>query len=183
MDQRVISAATRPVMIDRVVYTTITLMCVLIIYDGWSQLRLIDAVLIIVGPVLAMFIAHIFSASLGKRAELRRGATWEERGEIIRFESRFLLLAVPPIALLIVSDLAGVSLGAAVEVIIILEGLSIGFWAGLAARRSGVGGWTVVLAVFVGLIVGAIVLTLQVFLQPGSAIDDGVAAGGLLGNS
>jgi hypothetical protein len=39
--------------IGRVVYGTITLMSVLIVYDGWQQLRFRDVVGVIVGPVLA----------------------------------------------------------------------------------------------------------------------------------
>jgi len=31
--------------VDRVIYTTITLLTVLIIYDGWEQLRFWDVVL------------------------------------------------------------------------------------------------------------------------------------------
>jgi hypothetical protein len=30
--------------VDRVIYTTITLLCVLIIYDGWEQLQFLDVV-------------------------------------------------------------------------------------------------------------------------------------------
>jgi hypothetical protein len=56
----------KPVVVDRLVYTTITLMSVLIIYDGWQNLRAIDVVGIIVGPILAMFIAHIFSGILAQ---------------------------------------------------------------------------------------------------------------------
>ena len=39
----------------RVIYTTITLMAVLIIYDGWEQLRSWNVVTVIVGPLLAIF--------------------------------------------------------------------------------------------------------------------------------
>ena len=39
----------------RVIYTTITPMAVLIIYDGWEQLRSWNVVTVIVGPLLAIF--------------------------------------------------------------------------------------------------------------------------------
>ena len=42
---------SRPVLVGRIVYGTITLMSVLIIYDGWQSLRLRDIVVVIVGPV------------------------------------------------------------------------------------------------------------------------------------
>ena len=30
------------VVVDRMIYGTITMMCVLIVYDGWSKLELLD---------------------------------------------------------------------------------------------------------------------------------------------
>jgi len=55
--------------LDRAVYTTITIMSVLIVYDGWQNLKFWAAVGVIIGPVLAMFISHVFSAFLARQAE------------------------------------------------------------------------------------------------------------------
>jgi len=41
--------------VDRVTYTTITLLSVLIIFDGWDQLQFWGVVAVIVGPILAIF--------------------------------------------------------------------------------------------------------------------------------
>ena len=129
-------AAGRPLLdrLDRIVYATITLISVLIIYDGWVNLRVPDVVGIIVGPIVAMFIAHVFSTGLARHVKLERRMTGREWLETVRFESRFLLLAAPPVALLIVFDLAGASVSTSIHTIIWLEALSLGFWAGLAAR-------------------------------------------------
>jgi integrase len=62
---------TRPVYLDRAIYTTITVMTILIVYDGWQTLKLRAAVGVILGPALAIFVAHVFSASLARQAELR----------------------------------------------------------------------------------------------------------------
>ena len=62
---------TRSVAIlDRAVYSTIAVMSVLIVYDGWQNLKFWAAVGVILGPVPAMFISHVFSAFLARRAEL-----------------------------------------------------------------------------------------------------------------
>ena len=50
--------------VDRVIYTTITLLSVLIIYDGWEELRFWNVVAVIVGPILAIFLSHVFGAAL-----------------------------------------------------------------------------------------------------------------------
>ena len=93
------------------------------------------------------------------------------------FESRFLLLAVPPIALLAVLRLATVSLEDSVRVVIFAESLSLSLWTGLAAWLAGLPRRSIVLAVLAGLVVGSVVVALQVVLQPGRAVEGGVAAG------
>jgi hypothetical protein len=61
-------------------------------------------------------------------------------------------------------------------VIIWLEALSLSFWAGVAARYAGLRGRSLALSLLGGLVVSAIVLLLQVFLQPGKVVNNGVAA-------
>ena len=66
---------SQPILVDRIIYATITIMSVLIIYDGWQKLRLIDVVGVIVGPVLAMFLAHVFSSAMAQHVEAERVLT------------------------------------------------------------------------------------------------------------
>jgi len=155
--------------LDRAVYTTITVMSVLIVYDGWKHLKFWAAVGVILGPVLAMFISHVFSAGLARQGELHERPGRSEQMKIIRAESRFLLLAAPALALLIILTAAGVSLGSSIQAIIFLEGASLGFWGFVAGRRAGLAGWPLARTVVFGLILGLVVLALQVILQPGRA--------------
>jgi hypothetical protein len=166
-----------PVLVDRIVYATITIMSVLIIYDGWQQLKLIDVIGVIAGPILAMFIAHVFSALLAKQVEVGRTPTWDERKAIVCSEVPFLLLCVPPVIIVSVLYALGVSLSNTIRVTLWMEAASLGYWGYLAARRAGLVGWRVVLHVAGGLAVGVIVLLLQVALQPGKAFHGGVAIG------
>jgi len=91
---------------DRVIYTTITLLSVLIIYDGWEQLRFWDVVAVIVGPILAIFLGHVFGATLGTRVALGRSLSRREGRAVFIEECRFLLVAVPPLAILVVLTIA-----------------------------------------------------------------------------
>ena len=77
-----------------------------------------------------------------------------------RYKLRFLLLAVPPLALLLVLDLANVALTDAIRVVIWLEALSLGFWAGLAAWYAGLRGRLLGLSILAGLLISAMVLLL-----------------------
>ncbi len=166
----------RPIIVGRVVTATIALTCVLIVYDGWAELRLRDVIYVIVAPVLAIFIAHVFSASVVLEMELGRRPTRREWITKVHFESGFLFLAVPPVAILIILNLAGVSLNDAIRVIIWLEALSLSFWAGLAAHRAGLRGRSLAMAVVAGLVVSCIVLGLLVVLEPGKPVQNSVAA-------
>jgi hypothetical protein len=116
-----------------------------------------------------MFVSHVFSASLARQAELHSRPGGSEMMRIIRTESRFLLLAAPALALLIILTVAGVSLSRSIQAVIFLEGASLGFWGFVAGRRAGLAGWPLARTVVFGLIVGLLVLALQVFLQPGDA--------------
>lgn len=164
---------SRPPVIGRIVTATIALVCVLIVYDGWAALKLFDVVLIVVGPVIAIFTSHLFSSTLVQEVELGRRPTIREWLATARFESGFLLLAVPPLGVLLVLRIANVTLTDSVQVVIWLEALSLSFW---AAWCAGLRGRSLALSILGGLVVSTMVLLLQVFLQPGKALNDGVAA-------
>jgi hypothetical protein len=166
---------SKPPVIGRIVTATITLVCVLIVYDGWAALELLDVVFIVVGPIVAIFTSHLFSSSLVQQVELGRRPTIQEWLATARFESRFLLLAVPPLAVLLVLRVANVTLTDSVQVVIWLEAISLSFWAGLAAWYAGLRGRSLALSVLGGLLVSATVLLLQVFLQPGKPVKNAVA--------
>ncbi len=157
---------TSRVVVDRVVYVTITMMSVLIIYDGWDQLRYGGVIGVIVGPVVAMFVAHVFAAAIALQVDVKRTLTGAERRRIVQAESRFLFVAVPPLAVIIVLRLAGLSLASSVQVVVWIGAVSLGFWGGVAGRRAGLTGWHLALTVFAGLAVGAVVLMLHLVLQP-----------------
>jgi hypothetical protein len=158
---------SKPPVVGRIVTATVALVCLLIVYDGWATLKLADVVLVIVGPVIAICTTHIFSGSLVQLVELGRRPTMQEWLVTARYELRFLLLAVPPLAVLLVLYLANVALTDAIRVVIWLEALSLGFWAGLAAWYAGLRGRSLGLSILAGILISAMVLLLKLILQPG----------------
>ena len=157
-------------------YGTIVVTSILVVYDGWSSLKFSAAVAIILGPLIAMVIGHVFAASVAAYPTLGRRLTSRELRRIVRHESRFLLVCVPQMFLLVVLTLAGVGLSDTVQVLIWVGPASLGFWTGVAAHRAGLRPRRVLLGVILGFAVGGAVLLLQVFLQPGKAVSNGVAA-------
>jgi hypothetical protein len=158
---------SKPPVVGRIVTATVALVCLLIVYDGWAALKLFDVVLVIVGPVVAICTTHVFSGSLVQLVELGRRPTIQEWLVTARFELRFLLLAVPPLAVLLVLHLANLALTDAVRVVILLEAVSLTFWSGLAAWYAGLRGRVLGLSILAGLVISGMVLLLQLILQPG----------------
>jgi hypothetical protein len=164
----VVARAFKPTfVIDRVVYGTITMMCVLIVYDGWSKVDLVEVIGVMAGPIFAMFLAHVFATLIAKQASMDSTLGQAEWAGTIRRESRFLLLAVPPAVLTTVLSAAGVSLTTCIQIVLWIGVASLGFWAWLAGRRAELTGWHLAMAVLAGVIVGLLVLGIQVLLQPG----------------
>lgn len=142
-------------------------MAVLMIYDGWDELTLGGVVTVIVGPVLAIFMSHIFAAALAHRVTVGRPLTHAERRAVSVKELRFLFIAVPPLAILFVLAAVGVPYPRCIQVIVGAGVLSLGFWGGLAASRAGLQGWQFLISVLYGFCMGAVILALQTLLQPG----------------
>jgi hypothetical protein len=164
----VVARAFKPTfVIDRVVYGTITMMCVLIVYDGWSKVDLVEVIGVMAGPIFAMFLAHVFATLIAKQASMDSTLGQAEWSGTIRRESRFLLLAVPPAVLTTLLSAAGVSLTTCIHIVLWIGVASLGFWAWLAGRRAELTGWHLAMAVLAGVIVGLLVLGIQVLLQPG----------------
>jgi hypothetical protein len=123
----VLRSAGRPGVIDRAVDGTIVVTSVLVVYDGWANLRVLGAVAIILGPVVAMVIGHVFAASVAAYPALGRRPTKGELLHTVRRESRFLLVCAPQIVVLVVLTLAGVGINETVRVLIWLGPVSLGF--------------------------------------------------------
>jgi hypothetical protein len=148
-------------------------MSVLLVYDGWQHVRFTGVIAVIVGPVLAIFLAHVFSSGLAQELRQGRPVTLAERVGIIRSESRFLLVCIPPLGLVGVLSILGVSLTDAIQWVLVLGTCSLGYWAGRAGRLAGLTGWRLMRAVLAGLVLGCLILVLYVFLQPGRAASGG----------
>src|SRR5262245_12477215 len=140
---------------------------VLIIYDGWDHLGFWGVLAVIVGPMLAIFLSHLFGAELGTRVSLGRPLTWRERRTAFVEECRFLFLLLPPVLIMVVLRIARESYTRIIHVIILTGVASLGVCGGVAGRRAGLTGWGLVLSVGYGLLLGAFILMLQAMLQPG----------------
>jgi hypothetical protein len=95
---------------------------------------------VILGPVIAMVIGHVFAATLAAYPALGRRPTGGELVRIMRRESRFLLVCVPQIVGLVTLRVVGLGRSDVVRVVIWASAASLGFWGGVASWRAGLGG-------------------------------------------
>jgi hypothetical protein len=154
--------------VDRLINTTITLLTVLIIYDGWDSLSFWGVAAVIVGPLLAVFLSHIFADALGDRVDRGRALTRREHRALLARESRVLFLAVPPLVTLVVLSILGISYVRIIQVIVLGGVISLGVCGAVAGRRAHLTGWALVASTAYGLLVGGVILLLRALLQPGA---------------
>ena len=155
---------------ERLINTTITLLTVLIIYDGWESLSFLGVAAVIVGPLLAVFLSHIFADALGDRVDRGRALTRREHRELLARESRILFLAVPPLVILVVLSILGFSYVRIIQVIVLGGVILLGVCGAVAGRRAHLTGWALAVPTAYGLFVGGVILLLRALLQPGTGL-------------
>jgi hypothetical protein len=82
-------------------------------------------------------------------------------------------LAVPPLALLAATQIAGASLKWSINIIVWAGAASLGYWGYVAGRRAGFTRWRLVGAIVGGLVIGLVILVVQVLLHPGKVFSGG----------
>ncbi|MFN8167412.1 MAG: hypothetical protein U0S36_01365 [Candidatus Nanopelagicales bacterium] len=150
------------------VYGTVTMMSVLVVYDGWGdQKRYLGVVAVVVAPVLALGLAHLFADVLDFHVRRHRPPSRHEWIHMLEHATQYLLVAVPPLVVLVVTGwLPGVDLRGSVVTMVWFSALSLGFWGWFAGRRAGLRGWRLLASSLAGLLVGLVVILLQVLLKP-----------------
>jgi hypothetical protein len=166
-DREVLRVRGLRVSIERLVYATVVLMSVLVVYDGWADLTTYAGVAaVIIGPILALAVAHLFSEVFELHFARQRPLTREEWREVALDQLHLLLAAVPPLVILGIGWLSPLDERRTIAVllwtgVLTLMGLSL-----LAARRAGFHGWRLAAACLSGGLVGLIVISLQIVLKP-----------------
>ena len=153
--------------LDRLVYATVVLMSVLVVYDGWQELAsFAGLVAVIMAPMLALAIAHLFAEVLQAHAELRRPLTASEWARFTRDQVPWFLAAVPPLVMLGIGWVSPLDALTTISVLIWTGLLTLVALAAVAGHRAGLRGWRWLVAALSGGVVGLIVISLQVVLKP-----------------
>lgn len=153
--------------LDRLVYATVVLMSVLAVYDGWQGLATFLGVLgVILGPLVALALAHLFAEVLHAHAELRRPLTRPEWWELTVDQAPWFVAALPPLVVLGIGWLSPLDVLSTIRVLLWTAVATLVVVSGVAGRMAGLTGWRWWAAAASGGVVGLLVIGLQILLKP-----------------
>jgi len=152
--------------IERLSYATVVVMSVLAVYKGWAQLSLLSAALVVIAPVLALAVAHVFAELLQAHAAVQRPLTPAEWRAAVAHQPHLLLAAVPPLVVLTFGRVTPVDVENVRAVVLATGTVTLMGLAAVAGTRAGYRGWRLVGVSLAGGVVGLILICLQVVLKP-----------------
>ncbi|WP_411267447.1 hypothetical protein [Actinoplanes sp. KI2] len=141
-------------------------MAVLAAYDGWAELSFPAAAVVVIAPVLAVCLAHFFSEALHEHAARQHPLTRAEWAAIARRQLPVLLVAVPPLVILVIGRAASIKVEREWVVVEITGMIILILLSAVACHRAGLRGVKLVLGSLAGGLAGLIVIVLQVTLKP-----------------
>jgi len=153
--------------LDRLVYGTVVLMSVLAVYDGWQELATFAGIaVVILAPLLAIAIAHLFAEVLHAISELRRPLRRAEWAHCLRDQLPWFLSAVPPLIVLGIGWVSPKDALGTITLLLWTGVVTLVAIAAVAGRRAGLTGWRWLLTAASGGLVGLLVIGLQIVLKP-----------------
>jgi hypothetical protein len=161
------SRGQRRFRLDRLVYGTVVLMSVLAVYDGWQGLAtFLGIVAVILAPLLALAVAHLFAEVLHAISELARPLTRAEWKHHVLDQGPWFLAALPPLVMLGIGWVSPLDALSTITLVLWTAVITLVAIAAVAGRRAGLTGWRWLLTAATGGLVGLIVIALQVLLKP-----------------
>lgn len=152
--------------VGRGVYATVLLMAVLAVATTKGPISLFDAGAAVVGSTAATYLAHLFAGVL---AELNNPAPTVRGARMIvlvaRADADLLLVAVLPVAVLLLSWAARWATSTAVLLIMALAVVFLATVGGLGGRRAGLGRGGVAASAGAATVLGSALLVVHVLLK------------------
>jgi len=153
--------------LERVVYATVVLMSVLAVYDGWAELTsFLGVAIVIVAPLVALGIAHLFSEAIEEHYHLQRALTGAEWRALALDQLTIMVAAVPPLVVLGIGWVSPLDERSTIGLLLWTGVATLVALSLVAASRAGIRGWRLAVAGLSGGLVGLIVIGLQVLLKP-----------------
>ena len=153
--------------LERIVYATVVLMSVLAVYDGWAELTsFLGVAVVIVAPLVALGIAHLFSEGIEEHYHLQRALTVAEWRRLALGQLTILVAAVPSLVVLGIGWVSPLDERSTIGLLLWTGVVTLVALSLVAGRRAGIRGWRLAVAALSGGLVGLLVISLQVLLKP-----------------
>ncbi|MGH3796290.1 MAG: hypothetical protein ACRDSP_15515 [Pseudonocardiaceae bacterium] len=156
-----------PVVIEigRWVYGTVILMTVLVVYADEGPVTFGESAGIVVTQLLATFLAHLFAGVLVTLNRADGGLSRRDFAELVRSEAQYIMLTVPPLAVLLAGAVGAYDAPTAVS-LIVRGGVALLVALGaLGGKRAGLRPWGVAACAVGSGVLGLLVLVAQVLLK------------------
>lgn len=144
-------------------------MAVLVVYDDWTaDIRFLGVVTVVVGPTLALALAHLFAKALEFHIQESRRPSAAQWRHLIAHAAQFLMVAIPPplVILCVTSLLPGHTVSSSIRTMLHLGVLSLGFWGWVAGRRCGYTDSRLILPTLARFLIGLVIIGFQLVLKP-----------------
>ena len=151
--------------IGRWVYGTVILMTVLVVYADDGPVSFGEAAGVVAAPMIATFLAHLFSSVMAAESSKHGGLNRRELADLVRSETQFLMLVLPPLVVLLAGALGAFTPSVAVSLILWGGVALLLFVGGFAGRRVGLGWWGVAASAAASGTIGLLVLVAQLLLK------------------
>lgn len=152
--------------VERLTYATVVLMSVLAVTEQWEHINTLAGVAVVVAPLLALAIAHLFADSLEAHTNLERPLTSAEWARCARDQWDYLVAAIPALAALAVAWFGFLDAETTISLLLWIGVATLVALAATAAHRAGLRSWRLLLAALAGGLVGLLVISLQILLKP-----------------
>lgn len=149
----------------RLIYATIIMMVALAIFDEsidpFTGSTVVDIVVVVLLPLLALSLAHGFSDALDIQIRSRRRLTATDRRHLLATSAQYLIVGTPVVAMAVIFGSVGVDVQIASDIGQLLGVASLLLWGGYAARRAGLGTWAQVRYALVYGFIGAMIVVVE----------------------
>ena len=155
--------------VEVAVYGTVVLLTVLAVAQDDGIDDFAEAVQVVVGPLVATFAAHLFAsvlAAVNADRALPSGARFRA---LTAHAAQYLLLAVPPLVVVLVYGLAGIGAphgaDAAIDLVADLGLLLLVVLGGVGGWRALPRWWSAVLGALATFVLGLVVIVLRILIE------------------
>jgi hypothetical protein len=150
---------------ERFIYGMVSVLAVLAVYEGWGGEQGATGFLVVtVGSTFALFLAHLYAVGTNEHLRQRRRLPLSEWWRLFRVELQYFLVLVPLVLAFFVSRLLGAEVATALRITMFTGIASLAFLVAYVAWLVGIRRWRLLAAGIGGLIIGAVILTIELLL-------------------